>query len=206
MHRPQSRDQLLQDALGGDEDALASLLLDHFDELSAFLKPKMPAQPTPTVSIEDVIGQTFFEAFRDFSKFQDRPESSFTAWLKAIAHHRLLDATRKFRRVSSRHVPGPADAKLGSCRELIELLPGHDTRASVFAHRADAAHHLRVALDELSDDQRDAVILYLIEEQSLDDVAEQMGRTRDSVRGLVQRAKAELRGILGTMSRFLTAR
>lgn len=206
MQRPQSRDELLREALGGDEDALAGLLLDHFDELNAFLKPKMPAQPTPSVSLEDVIGQTFFEAFRDFSSFQNRPESSFSAWLKAIAHHRLLDATRKFRRVSSRQVSRPTDEKLGSCRELIELLPGHETRASVFAHRADAAHHLRLALDELSDDYRDAVILYLLEEKSLDDVAEQMGRTRDSVRGLLQRAKAELRGILGTMSRFLTVR
>jgi RNA polymerase sigma-70 factor (ECF subfamily) len=56
---------------------------------------------------------------------------------------------------------------------------------------------LTAALAELTDDQREAVLLRVVGEQSYDDVARKLGCTRETARVRVFRALERMRGRLG---------
>jgi len=206
MDRKAKLKQLFDQAKHGDEKALESLLWEHFNDLCRYMTPQMPTDLKALISVEDVVSQTFYEAFRDFSKFREKPEGSFTAWLKTIARNRMLDNIRKLRKGENVNRATNDNAMLSGCRDLVELLPDDGTTASFAAKREDAERALQAALNQLSDQHREAILLRYAEDIGIDEIAERMGKTRGAVRGLLDRAKAELREILGSMSRFMSAR
>ncbi len=54
-------------------------------------------------------------------------------------------------------------------------------------------HQLRALLDELSPDQRDVVLLRIVADLSIEDVATALGKRRGAVKSLQHRALATLR-------------
>lgn len=206
MDRKVRLKQLLIDAKAGDEKALESLLWEHFNDLCRYLTPQMPADLTALISTEDVVSQTFYEAFRDFRQFCDRPDGTFTAWLKTIARNRLIDSIRKLRKGENRNRATNNQGMLSDCRDLVEMLADDGSTASFAAKREEAEHALRSALHQLSDDRYDVIVMRYVDDLAIDEIAERLGKPRGAVRGLLDRAKAELREILGSMSRFLSAR
>ena len=77
--------QLITKAVSGDRDALQELLLARSGELSRHVASKMPTALKGDTSVEDILQETFVQAFQDISKLSGRTGPSFFAWLKAIA-------------------------------------------------------------------------------------------------------------------------
>ena len=204
MSQNEERQQLLERAQQGDDSALEQLLWDYASELSRYLAPQMPADLKALVSVDDVLQQTLFEAFKGFSSYREQTGGSFTAWLKTIARHRLLDSIRKTRGRDVARGGLPEGTSLSSCPDLVEMVPDTATHASAVARRAEAEHALQLALEHLPQESREILILRYARDLSIDEIAEQTGRTRGSVRGLLDRAKAELRNILGSLSQFIS--
>jgi RNA polymerase sigma-70 factor (ECF subfamily) len=84
-----------------------------------------------------------------------------------------------------------------SSRMLVNALPSPQSSPSERAARREQAVLLAEALDELPDDQREVLVLHHLEELTFPDIARQMERTIDSVKGLWTRGLAGLRRILG---------
>lgn len=205
MEGNERRVELVRQAKAGSRDALEQVLWEHFSDLEQYLKPQMPADIQSFVSVEDIISQTFFEAFRDFDGYRDGPGSSITAWLKTIARHRMLDSIRKVRRRSG-HTAVPADAMLSSAGDLMALLPDDGPTSSLRSKIDDAEHALRLALEQLPDHYREVIVFRYVEEIGIDEIAERMNRPQGSIRGLLDRAKSELRSSLGAISNFISVR
>lgn len=203
VDRSEHRRQLVESAQAGDQSALERLLWEHFDELTAFLTPRMPSDLQSVVSVDDVISQTFYEAFRDFSNYEDRLDSTFTGWLTTIANHRLLDLIRRIRKHAGK-TGLPPNAMLSTSADLMALLPDDGPNVSLDARLHEAEHALRLALGQLSENHRVAIILRYVEDVSIEDIASRLNCTSGSVRGILDRAKAELRDMLGTLSRFIS--
>jgi RNA polymerase sigma-70 factor (ECF subfamily) len=200
--------QLAAAAAGGDRVALERLLLAHYDDLTRRIRPKLPVRLQSTQAVEDILQQTFLQAFRDIRKFEARPGASFGDWLHRIAEHRLLDAIKQHDRVKRggdlvRVESSPNDSCL---MPLLDWLAGSDPHPSSEAARAEALGALHVALAGLEPDQRDAVRLRLLEGLSLEETAAQLQRTPDAVRGLVHRGKLKLRDAMGRASQWLSAK
>ena len=81
---------LIRKAVAGDLTALERLLLAHYAPLSRHIAPRLPRSIQSVVSVEDVLQQTFTEAFRSIGKFEPRSERSFFPWLKANASASLV--------------------------------------------------------------------------------------------------------------------
>jgi RNA polymerase sigma-70 factor (ECF subfamily) len=158
------------------------------------------------VAAEDVLQQTFIQVFRDIGSYRPRAGASFWSWLKAIADHRVYDAVRTARR--KKRGGNAARVELhcdgGSIADLIEMLSTGGRSPSQSVAKREAIQAIRIAVAELPADQRLAVQLRCLDGRSLDEVAAALVRTPNAVRGLLHRAKQQLREVLGRSSLWLS--
>ena len=190
-----SEQELVQAAIAGDRTALERLLSLHARRLSDYLEPRMPKSLQGVIDKEDVLQQTFLQAYRDIRSFQPYHQGSFFVWLRGIANNRLLDCVRELKRKKRggdfNQVRGPQNAA-SSLVDILETLAGpkHSPSRSVARHEAELA--LEIGLSALPEDQREAVQRHCLQGQSLQEVAEAMGRTSGAIRALVHRGKRRL--------------
>lgn len=128
---------------------------------------------------EDATERTFMQALRGIRSFDDRG-STFRAWLFTIAHHTIANAHR--RRARSRTVAMPD----GFDR------PAPDADPAAMVGRAEELRRVMAALDELSDERRQVVLLRFVEGLSSAETAEVLGRSPGAVRVLQHRALRDL--------------
>lgn len=201
--------QLVAAATRGDRVALERLLLAHYDVLERRIAAKLPQRLQATQAVEDILQQTFFQAFRDIRNFVPQHSGAFGDWLARIAENRLLDAIKQHDRRKRGGGWGRLDALATDDSRLMPILDwiaGAETPPSTAAARSEAVHALQVALAGLEQDQREAIRLRLLEGCSLEETAEALDRTPDAVRGLVHRGKQKLRDAMGRASHWLSAR
>ena len=112
-----------------------------------------------------------------------RPEAKFSTWLYQIAHNRLTDHWR-----AQAHRPSAGeDAVARAEREPDPHTP--DRQLSAFEER----RRLQRALEELPDDQREAVLLRLEQELSLEEIGRITGVGRETVKSRLRYALDKLR-------------
>ncbi len=205
----QSEAQLAAAAAAGDRGALERLLLNHFDELEKRIASKLPPRLAATHAAEDILQVTFFQAFRDIGRYRARAGASFGDWLARIADNRLLDAIKQHdcaKRGGDRQRVGEIAVGDSRSASLLDWIAADQTSPSSVIARSEALHALHVALASIPEDQREAIRLRHLEGKSLEEAAEAMGRSRDAVRGLVQRGKLSLEEAMSRASRWLSAR
>ena len=110
-----SEEELVQQAVAGDEAALRRLLLAHHDRLAATIARQLPEDLQRILSVDDVLQEAYLVVFRKIRQFEPGQFGSFHAWLTRIAEHRLADLIKRHRR-----------AKRGAGRALVGLRVGDD--------------------------------------------------------------------------------
>src|SRR5262245_28051238 len=130
-------EQLVQNAIGGDESALSTLLENVGVQLHSELEARIASQYQSSVGADDVLQVTCLEAFLRIRSFVPGGPGSFLSWLRRIADNNLRDAIRVLEREKrpspARRVhAGPNDE---SYVTLLEMLPGSNTTISRAASR-----------------------------------------------------------------------
>lgn len=203
MTLPVSDDVLLEAARQGDRAALGQLLVRHAADLGRRLAARMPRSLERVCSVDDVLQQTYADAFRDIGRFEPRGPGSFFAWLETIGQRRLQNAVASAGRLKRggalRGYDPPAGADT-SVRDLLAQVAGADPTASREAVQEEQCAALNVALGELPADYREVLRLRFLEGCSLEDAAARMQRSTAAVRALTDRAKQALRSALANLS------
>ena len=88
---------------------------------------------------------------------------------------------------------GPNDPG-ASLADILETLAGAKRTPSQSVARHEAQAALKLGLKVLPDDQREAIELHCLQGQSLQEVANVMGRTPGAIRALVHRGKRKVLG------------
>lgn len=112
-----------------------------------------------------------------------QPEATFKTWLYRIAHNRLADHWRALQH----RPPAPEDSDLRT--ERVEDPDTPERRLSEFEER----RRLRMALDELPEEQREVVVLRLEQELTLEEIGEITGVGRETVKSRLRYAMDKLR-------------
>ena len=125
---------------------------------------------------EDLAQQVFLKAWQAIPRYQDRG-APLTAWLYRMAHNQMVDYFRT-RRPSA-------------TLEGVDVPEAAEAEDRVLTMEANAT--LREALDRLSPDHREVLVLRFLMEKSAAEIGQVMGRKEVTVRGLQLRALRALR-------------
>jgi RNA polymerase sigma-70 factor (ECF subfamily) len=200
--------ELIERTARGERAALERLLLDHYAPLAAHIARRMPATLQSVVGVEDIVQSTFTNVFQSIGQYEAREDAGFLSWLLAIAENQLRDAIRAQQRkkrggdrIRVQNVPAEEQSR---DVQLLDILIGPDHTPSRSAARREGMHAIRAALAELPEEYRRAIELRYFDGYSLEETAVLMGRTTGAVRGLVDRARRQIRESLGRASRYLS--
>jgi RNA polymerase sigma-70 factor (ECF subfamily) len=150
--------------------------------------------------VEDIAQETFIRAYRALPQF--RGESAFYTWLYRIAVNTAKKALVELKRdplIRESALGSPEDGEEPS-RVENELSDG-ETPEAVLASKEIAAT-VNAAIDALSEDLRQAIVLREIEGLSYEEIADVMNCPIGTVRSRIFRAReaiaTRLRPLLGT--------
>jgi len=168
---PQVDDQtLLKRAGAGESGAFHKLLDRHADRLFRLAFSLMGN----AADAEDVVQETFSGAFRGSQGFEGR--SSVGTWLTRI----LVTQAARFKR--DRKKPMASLEMSGASPQVRSGESGVDSRLD-----------LKAALEKLSPEHKQVLVLREYEQMSYEEIAEVLGVPRGTVESRLHRARAELR-------------
>lgn len=197
---------LIRKAVSGDADALSILLKQHAEQIRASLAGQIPAKWRALLSIDDVVQQTYTDAFLDIAMFDPDEDGTFSGWLCRIAHCNLRDAIRMLKAVKrgGRSTRVEFHDRSKTAVALITMLSDSGTSPSQHASGKEAETRLDQALEQLPASYRTVVQLYDLEELDVETVAERLDRSTGAVYMLRARAHDRLRTLLGEPAKFFT--
>jgi RNA polymerase sigma-70 factor (ECF subfamily) len=121
---------------------------------------------------DDVAGEVFLQVARDLQRFEG-DDDALRRWVFTIAHHRIVDAHRR----RSRR-PVVADA----------AVPEQPAKPAEEPFDPE----LQAALDELTEAQREVVVLRFVADLPVEAVAKLTGRAEGAVKAMQHRALEQL--------------
>jgi RNA polymerase sigma-70 factor (ECF subfamily) len=161
-------EELLIAAAQRDPALFAELYENNFDRIYAFIARRVSSRQ----DAEDLTAEVFHEALRNLARFEWRGVP-FAAWLLGIAGNRLADRWRragKQQEVSENDWDETgADAKIEENLILFQLV------------------------EELPSDQRLVICRRFIDQKSLREIAQELGRSEGAIKQLQFRALQSLR-------------
>lgn len=211
VEQPLTEDQkreaeLLEQAIAGDRVALEELLVTRHEQLLRHIDLKISSRLRSKVAPEDILQQTYMQAFKAIERFKPGGPGSFFAWLKTIATNKLIDASRKREREPVASVRAKAPGGSGSSsgyQSLFGLVANSSPAPGNQAMVDELLGAFHVALANLPDNYRQVVQLRYLEDLPLDEVAKQLGITSGAARGLCHRARQAVRDEIMRLSRYI---
>ncbi|MGA2132951.1 MAG: RNA polymerase sigma factor [Bryobacteraceae bacterium] len=193
---PTSSFGAVEKAKSGDPGAFEALFAKYRRRLAALLRYKAGPELLRTVEVDDLLQETFLQAFRDLQGFDYAAPGSFWNWLASIAGHVVQDAAR-FQGRQKRHADGVVRFRSASNPEGPDPL---DLKTpTLLLSEKEAVQALFERLDALPADYREAILLAKIEGLSTAEMAARMGKTRENAALLLHRALKRLRAPAGEM-------
>ena len=202
-----SDDELVKQAVEGDRAALTELLGRHAPTVRQNVAKQIPRRRRSLLSEDDVMQQTYADAFRGIGQFVAIEDGSFAGWLSSLAQCNLQDAIRMLeaeKRGGDRRrldVVRSDDSFVSLC----ELLSSSGSTPSGHFARVEARSALEQAIERLPQTYRQVVQMYDLEDRTIQDVSAALNRSPGAVYMLRSRAHDRLRELLGKASKFFTS-
>ena len=155
-----------------DPALFADLYESNFDRVYAYVARRVPTRQ----DAEDLTSEVFHEALRNLGLFEWRGVP-FAAWLLGIAKRRLANEWRR------------NGKKLEVARDNLE--------EAGIEGRIEETAVLSQLVEELPSDQRRVIRRRFVEQKSLREVAEELGRSEGAIKQLQYRALQNLRSGMG---------
>lgn len=173
--------EVLAAAQRGEPRAIETIYRDVAPLVLGYLRANGARDP------EDTASEVFVSMMRRLSSFAG-DEQQFRSWLLTIAHRRMIDDFRH--RGRRREDPVPVD-EMGD--RVILLTDGESQALARLRSRG-----VLEALDQLTEDQRAALMLRVLADLPVKQVAEVMGKPETAVKALLRRGFASLTRHLAT--------
>ncbi len=173
--------ELVHRAQAGDTDAFADIYRQHLGSVHRFVYARVRSRELA----EDITSETFAKAFARLDTWQWRG-TGIGAWLQTIARNLVIDYFKSSR--NRREILG------GDALTADRADDGRGPEQTVL----DTIQHeqLRLAMTQLTEEQRECLTLRYLREMSIAETAAAMGRNDAAIKSLTYRATR-------TLTRFL---
>ncbi len=198
--------ELIRQATRGCRDSLGTLLARVGPAVRERFRNEIPRRWQSLLTLDDLMQETYTDAFLDIVEFVPRGNGSFERWLATIARHNLLNALEMLeaeKRGGGRRAIDTQNIEQ-SFIGLHELVTGTSTSPSGCAARTDAREALEIAMRKLPEDYRRVVEMYDLEGRPIDELAKAFNRRPGALYMLRARAHRALRKHLGAASKYLS--
>jgi RNA polymerase sigma-70 factor (ECF subfamily) len=163
-------ERLLVDAAQRDPSRFADLYERHFGRVYAFVVSRVRDRD----AAEDLTAETFHKALAGLAKYESRG-APFAAWLLRIAANAIIDRSKR------------------DAREVVDTDNLPDPGVGPDVDRADEHARLFALVDRLPPDQQAVIIDRFVEQRSIRETAERLGKSEGAVKQLQFRAVDTLR-------------
>ena len=164
-------DVVLAAARLGEGWALTALFRAYAGPVGGYVRARSPAE------VDDLVSEVFTSAFTSLDRFTGG-EADFRGWLFTIAARRVVDdLRRRGRRVETTSYDPEADDRTDVSAEDRSL----DRLGEQWA---------RDVLDQLAPDQREVLLLRVLGDLTVDQIAAQLGKSPGAVKQLQRRGLA----------------
>jgi RNA polymerase sigma-70 factor (ECF subfamily) len=171
-------EDLVREAVRGDQQAFARLYEEHFDKIYRYVYLKIGDRE----EAEDMTQQVFLQALRSIGSFKWQG-TPFTSWIYRIAHNQIVDHLRKKTR-------RPATV------EIDERVPAGGKDPASMAELSLNIEELAQATQRLTKAQREVLSLRFAGGLSIEEVAKAMKKKPGAIKALQHAAIVSLRKVL----------
>jgi RNA polymerase sigma factor (sigma-70 family) len=165
-------DDVIRRARDGDQDAWRRIYAAYAGRVAGYLRVQGIRDP------EDLTSEVFLAVFRHLDRFEGS-EANFRSWLFVIAHRRLIDDRRR----AGRRDEVPLD-------ELTHVRGASDTEVDVLGRVG--TQRVQELCSLLVPDQRDVLLLRLVADLTVEQVADVVGKSPGAVKAVQRRGLASL--------------
>ena len=205
MNEPERIAQL-ELATKGDGDALQRLIIHYHPQLRTALDGLMDRGVRSFVDPDDVLQEAYASAYQTIARCRFDGPGGFYKWLERIALNKLKDQQRaagRQKRDRAREIRDSAETG-ASYPDLVYRLASPDSTPSRQIARGEAVAAVVSSVARLTEDQRRVVRLRFLEGRSVAEVAAHLGKTESAVHMLCHRGLKSLRGLMVSISQYLT--
>ncbi len=190
-HQYEADAKLVARCLNGDDAAWESLVTAHTRRVYAICYRFTGSDH----EAQDVAQEAFLRVFQSLRSFR-AGEGSFVVWLTRLTRNLLID---NYRRAKMRRASDPIDDQLTFLEE--RSLQGG--RADTRLESRETSEVLQAALQKLSPELREAVVLRDLEELEYREIAQALKVPEGTVKSRINRGRAELAKVLRRMKVFV---
>ena len=167
---------LLERAKKLENEAWQTIFNQHYPRLYSYLYYQVGNSDTA----EDLCGQVFERAVKHIHRFKPR-DGGLAGWLTRIAQNLARDYHRR------NHTRAPAPLELNETW----LSQGKDPSSLLLEQ--ETSQYLYQALQRLTEEQRNVILLRFLAQMKLSEIARMMGKSVGAIKSLQHRALATLR-------------
>jgi RNA polymerase sigma factor (sigma-70 family) len=188
MHSNQSSQQtdaqLVSSYLDGSEYALEQLINRHQLQILNFINSKINDRDTS----EDLFQDTFIKVIRTLKSGAYNEEGKFLPWVMRIAHNLVIDHFRKSNRIPT--VGNKEDF------DIFQFISDKSPNAESTLVQEQVLKDLQKLIQELSEDQKEVLIMRLYRDMSFKEIAENTNVSINTALGRMRYAIINLRKLI----------
>ena len=193
-------DHLLERATAGDGAARDQLLQRYRRRLRRMVAFRFDPRLAARVDPSDVVQETLAEAAANLDRYLRERPLPFYPWLRQLAQRRLIDLHRRHvqaRRRSVTREVGPPGLPDNSAVALADRLFARTSSPSAGLRRQERRDRVRAALAALSEQDREVLVLRILEALPTRETAAVLGISEVAVRSRQVRALDRQKVLLG---------
>lgn len=193
--------ELLELAGGGDAEAMNALLSRHREPVRRMVRLHMDPFLARRLDASDIVQDVLVEAHRRLVDYIENPAMPFHLWLRRLARDHLIAAYRRHRRARKRSVDRerPIHDPVLADRSSLDLAPqlvAPGLTPAAAAIRRELQQRFVAALEGMSDEDREMIVMRHFEQLSNQEIARTLGLSEPATGMRYLRALRRLRVIL----------
>ena len=154
-------------AMSEDDHRISEIIAAERSRLRAFIRSRVP-DPS---DVEDIVQEVFYQLVEANRLLM--PIEHVTGWLFRVARNRIIDLLRKKR--PEAFSDAAVEGEGGEMLQIEDLLPSPDAGPEALYFRHVLLDELELALEELTEEQRDVFVAHELEGRSFKDLAAETG-------------------------------
>ena len=192
---------LLAEVRDGDAEAVNSLINRHRDAVHRLVRMRIDQAIAARVDASDVVQDVMLEASQRLGDYLQDPVMPFHLWLRQLAKDRLIDMHRRHRAAKKRSVDREqAVTSLAhddqSAADLAQLLQDAELTPAAATVRREMEQRFLEAVNQLSDSDREIIMMRHFEHLSSAEVAQALEMTTAAAGMRYLRALRKLTDVL----------